>query len=42
VTRKPPNPKAYNRKKIGRRYEHEPLPDFDVINPAVCSDRMSP
>ena len=26
VTRKPPNPKAYNRKKSGQRYEHEPLP----------------
>lgn len=30
VTKKSPNPKAYNRKKIGRRYEHEPLPDFYV------------
>jgi len=30
VTRKPPNPKAYNRKKSGQRYEHEPLPGFLV------------
>ena len=30
VTRKPPNPKAYNRKKSGQRYEHEPLPGFFV------------
>lgn len=28
VTRKPPNPKAYNRKKSGRRHEHEPTPGF--------------
>ena len=28
VTRKPPNPKAYIRKKPGQRYEHEPLPGF--------------
>jgi len=26
VTRMTPNPKAYNRKKSGQRYEHEPLP----------------
>ena len=31
VTRKPPNPKAYNRKKSGQRYEHEPLPNFLFI-----------
>jgi len=28
VTRKPPNPKAYNRKKSGQRYEHEPPPGY--------------
>jgi len=28
VTRKSPNPKAYNRKKSGQRYEHEPMPGF--------------
>ena len=28
VTRKPPNPKAYNRKKSGQRYDNEPLPGF--------------
>ena len=28
VTRKPPNPKAYKRKKSGQRYEHEPLSGF--------------
>jgi hypothetical protein len=28
VTRKPPNPKAYNRKKSGRRDEHEPPAGF--------------
>lgn len=28
VTRKPPNPKAYNRKKSGRQFVSEPLPDF--------------
>jgi hypothetical protein len=28
VTRKPPNPKAYIRKKSGQRYEHEPRPGF--------------
>jgi len=26
VTRKPPNPRAYNRKKSGQRHEGEPLP----------------
>ena len=30
VTRKPPNPKAYSRKKSGQRYEHEPMPGFFV------------
>ncbi|MCL2124451.1 MAG: hypothetical protein FWH33_00490 [Oscillospiraceae bacterium] len=30
VTRKPPNPKAYNRKKSGQRYENEPPPGFFV------------
>ena len=28
VTRKPPDPKAYNRKKSGPRFEHEPWPGF--------------
>ena len=28
VTRSTPNPRAYNRKKSGQRYEHEPLPGF--------------
>ncbi|MCL2545809.1 MAG: hypothetical protein FWE06_01260 [Oscillospiraceae bacterium] len=28
VTKKPPNPQAYKRKKSGQRYEHEPLPGF--------------
>ena len=28
VTRKPPNPKAYTRKKSGQRYEYEPPPGF--------------
>ena len=28
VTRKPPNPKAYNRKKSGRRDEYEPPVGF--------------
>ena len=31
VTRKPPNPKAYNRKKSGQRYEHEPSPGFQFF-----------
>jgi len=30
VTKKPPNPKAYNRKKSNHRYEHEPLIGFFV------------
>jgi len=28
VTRKPPNPKAYNRKKSERRFKHEPTLGF--------------
>ena len=28
VTKKPPHPKAYNRKKSGRRFEFEPLSGF--------------
>ena len=28
VTRKPPNPKAYKRKKSGQRHDHEPLSGF--------------
>ena len=28
VTRKAPNPKAYDRKKSGQRYEHEPPAGF--------------
>ena len=36
VTRRPPNPKAYNRKKSGQRYEHEPLPGF-LFSP-VCQE----
>ena len=28
VTRKPPNPKAYNRKKSERRFDYEPHSDF--------------
>ena len=28
VTRKTPNPKAYNRKKSGQWHENEPLPGF--------------
>ena len=28
VTRKPPDPKAYNRKKSGQWFEHEPLPGY--------------
>ena len=31
VTRKPPNPKAYDRKKSGRWFEHEPHPDFSFV-----------
>jgi len=31
VTRKPPNPKAYNRKKSKQRYEHEPCLDFLLL-----------
>jgi len=31
VTKKPPNPKAYNRKKSGHRYEHEPLTGFCYV-----------
>lgn len=31
VTRKPPNPKAYNRKKSGRRYEQEPSSGFQFF-----------
>jgi len=31
VTRSTPNPRAYNRKKSGQRYEHEPLPGFFII-----------
>jgi len=31
VTRKPPNPKAYNRKKSGKRYENEPTPGFFTL-----------
>ncbi|MCL2427472.1 MAG: hypothetical protein FWD05_14190 [Oscillospiraceae bacterium] len=31
VTRKPPNPKAYKRRKSGQRYEHEPLIGFFVV-----------
>ena len=30
VTRSTPNPRAYNRKKSGQRYEHEPLPGFFI------------
>jgi hypothetical protein len=36
VTRKPPNPKAYNRKKSGQRYEHEPLSGF------LCCAELNP
>jgi len=32
VTRKPPNPKAYNRKRSGQRYENEPPPGFFVAH----------
>jgi hypothetical protein len=28
ITRATPNPKAYNRKKSGQWFEHEPSPDF--------------
>jgi hypothetical protein len=28
VTKKPPNPKAYNRKKSGKRVENEPFAGF--------------
>ena len=28
VTRKPPNPKAYIRKKSGQRYDYEPPPGY--------------
>ena len=31
VTRKSPNPKAYNRRKSGQRYEHEPSPGFFFV-----------
>jgi len=31
VTRMPPNPKAYNRKKTGRQYEHGLSPGFYIF-----------
>ena len=42
VTRKPPNPKAYTRKKSGQRYDHEPLSGFyfqRVRTAAACENR---
>ena len=31
VTRKPPNPKAYDRKKAGQRLDREPQPGFFIL-----------
>ena len=39
VTRKPPNPKAYNRKKSGQWFDHEPLPGF-LFNQAFCMETI--
>jgi len=36
VTRKPPNPKAYDRKKSGKRYEYEPLTGFLITMNCYC------
>ena len=35
VTKKPPNPKAYTRKKTGKRYEIEPTPGFFDAMPII-------
>ena len=40
VTRKPPNPRAYTRKKAGRRYEHEPSPVFSFF--LLWKSRLKP
>ena len=41
VTRKPPNPKAYNRKKSGHRHEYEPLSGFHFVCGGACGHRLS-
>ena len=40
VTRKPPNPKAYDRKKSGQRYDNEPLPGFCFILTSMPAKRV--
>jgi len=43
VTRKPPNPKAYNRKKSGKRFDHESLPGllYCAVTTASSSTGLS-
>ena len=41
VTRKPPNPKAYKRKKSGQRNEYESLPGFCFIRKLVVDKPAS-
>ena len=41
VTRTTPNLKAYNRKKSGRRFEHEPTPGFFMLAVYLISAETS-